>query len=142
MAGAVTPLPYLGLVPLDVVATIAWDSGVAFLTTDQPRLRFGRSSQCDVRVGHQPLADRSVPRVAGAVAVLDGRIAVDNLSDRVAFDLKTADGPLEAVRPGALLAPAADLHIYLRRATVNRATHGTPEDHADRVAASKLGASA
>lgn len=35
-----------------------------------------------------------------------------------------------------------DLHLYLRRATVNRATHGTPEDHADRVAASKLGASA
>ena len=35
-----------------------------------------------------------------------------------------------------------DLHLYLRRATVNRATHGTPEDHADRVAARKLGASA
>lgn len=108
MARAVTALPYLGPVPLDVLATIAWDSGVAFLTTDRPRLRFGRSSQCDVRIGHQPVADRSVPRVAGAVAVLDGRVAVDNLSERVAFDLKTADGPLEAVRPGALLAPAAD----------------------------------
>jgi alkylation response protein AidB-like acyl-CoA dehydrogenase len=35
-----------------------------------------------------------------------------------------------------------DLHLYLRRATVDRAVHGTPEDHADRVAASKLGASA
>ena len=35
-----------------------------------------------------------------------------------------------------------DLHIYLRRATVNRATHGTPEEHGERVAASKLGASA
>ncbi|HET6954608.1 MAG TPA: acyl-CoA dehydrogenase family protein [Acidimicrobiales bacterium] len=35
-----------------------------------------------------------------------------------------------------------DLHIYLRRATVNRATHGTPEEHAERVAASKLGATA
>lgn len=33
-----------------------------------------------------------------------------------------------------------DLHLYLRRATVNRATHGTPEEHAERVAASKLGA--
>jgi alkylation response protein AidB-like acyl-CoA dehydrogenase len=32
-----------------------------------------------------------------------------------------------------------DLHLYLRRATVNRATHGTPEEHADRVAVSKLG---
>ena len=35
-----------------------------------------------------------------------------------------------------------DLHLYLRRATVNRTTHGTPEDHADRVAASTLGATA
>ena len=33
-----------------------------------------------------------------------------------------------------------DLHVYLRRATVNRATHGTPEDHAERVAAGRLGA--
>jgi alkylation response protein AidB-like acyl-CoA dehydrogenase len=35
-----------------------------------------------------------------------------------------------------------DLHLYLRRATVNRATHGTPEEHADRMAAAKLGATA
>jgi alkylation response protein AidB-like acyl-CoA dehydrogenase len=35
-----------------------------------------------------------------------------------------------------------DLHLYLRRATVNRATHGTPEEHAERVAASRLGATA
>ena len=28
-----------------------------------------------------------------------------------------------------------DLHLYLRRATVNRATYGTPEEHAERVAA-------
>ena len=32
-----------------------------------------------------------------------------------------------------------DLHLYLRRVTVDRATHGTPEDHADRIAASLLG---
>jgi alkylation response protein AidB-like acyl-CoA dehydrogenase len=35
-----------------------------------------------------------------------------------------------------------DLHLYLRRATVNRATHGTPEEHAERLAARKLGATA
>lgn len=33
-----------------------------------------------------------------------------------------------------------DLHLYLRRATVNRATHGTPEHHGERVAAARLGA--
>jgi alkylation response protein AidB-like acyl-CoA dehydrogenase len=31
-----------------------------------------------------------------------------------------------------------DLHLYLRRATVNRLTYGTPEEHADRIAADVL----
>jgi alkylation response protein AidB-like acyl-CoA dehydrogenase len=35
-----------------------------------------------------------------------------------------------------------NLHLYLRRATVDRATHGTPDEHAERVAAFRLGASA
>jgi alkylation response protein AidB-like acyl-CoA dehydrogenase len=33
-----------------------------------------------------------------------------------------------------------DLHLYLRRTTVNRATYGTPEDHRDRMATWLLGA--
>ena len=33
-----------------------------------------------------------------------------------------------------------DLHLYLRRATVNRSTYGTPAEHAERVAAVILGA--
>ncbi|MGH9084962.1 MAG: acyl-CoA dehydrogenase family protein [Acidimicrobiales bacterium] len=32
-----------------------------------------------------------------------------------------------------------DLHLYLRRTTVNRVTHGTPEWHADRIATRLLG---
>lgn len=32
-----------------------------------------------------------------------------------------------------------DLHLYLRRVTVNRAAHGTPEDHADRIATLLMG---
>ncbi len=32
-----------------------------------------------------------------------------------------------------------DLHLYLRRATVNRLTYGTPEEHAERIAALALG---
>ncbi|MEQ1787448.1 MAG: acyl-CoA dehydrogenase family protein, partial [Acidimicrobiales bacterium] len=35
-----------------------------------------------------------------------------------------------------------DLHLYLRRATVNRVTYGTPEEHAERVAASWFSAAA
>ncbi|MGQ0433658.1 MAG: acyl-CoA dehydrogenase family protein [Microthrixaceae bacterium] len=33
-----------------------------------------------------------------------------------------------------------DLHLYLRRTTVNRLTYGTPEQHADRIATALLGA--
>jgi alkylation response protein AidB-like acyl-CoA dehydrogenase len=33
-----------------------------------------------------------------------------------------------------------DLHLYLRRATVNRATYGTPEQHQERIATHLLGA--
>jgi alkylation response protein AidB-like acyl-CoA dehydrogenase len=33
-----------------------------------------------------------------------------------------------------------DLHLYLRRMTVNRATYGTPEEHSERIAAGLLGA--
>ena len=33
-----------------------------------------------------------------------------------------------------------DLHLYLRRVTVNRATYGTPEEHADRIADRLMGA--
>lgn len=33
-----------------------------------------------------------------------------------------------------------DLHLYLRRATVNRVTYGTPEHHAERIATRLLGA--
>ena len=32
-----------------------------------------------------------------------------------------------------------DLHLYLRRATVNRLTYGTPEEHAERIASRVLG---
>ncbi|MBA2607637.1 MAG: acyl-CoA/acyl-ACP dehydrogenase [Actinobacteria bacterium] len=33
-----------------------------------------------------------------------------------------------------------DLHLYLRRATVNRATYGTPTEHRERIAATIVGA--
>ena len=32
-----------------------------------------------------------------------------------------------------------DLHLYLRRATVNRVTYGTPEEHAERIATRAAG---
>jgi hypothetical protein len=102
----------------DVLAAIAFTAGTVFLTTDRPSVLFGRAAECPVRFAHQPVADASVPRVAGRIAAADGRLLVENLSDRVAFDLKTPDGPLETVRPGALLSPAApSFEVVYRSAT-------------------------
>jgi len=91
-----------------VLAMIAFEADAAFLTPEHPSVSFGRAAECIVRFGHQPTADLSVPRVAGAIRMVDERVGVDNLSDKVAFDIKTPDGPLETVRPGTLLAPATD----------------------------------
>ena len=35
-----------------------------------------------------------------------------------------------------------DIHLYLRRVTVNRATYGTPDEHRERIADRMLGATA
>lgn len=98
--------------PGEVLAAIAFEADTVFLTTERPSVRFGRSAECEVRFAHQPVADPSVPRVAGAIRAIDGRLGVENLSDKVAFDVKTPDGPLETVRPGALLSPA-DRHFEI-----------------------------
>lgn len=101
----------------EVLAAIAFEADTVFLTTEIPAVRFGRSAECAVRFAHQPVADPSVPRVAGAIRMVDGRLAVENLSDKVAFDVKTPDGPLETVRPGALLSPADDRFEIVYRGT-------------------------
>jgi hypothetical protein len=91
-----------------VLAMIAFEADAVFLTPERPSVSFGRAAECIVRFGHQPTADVSVPRVAGTIRMVDERVGVDNLSDKVAFDVKTPDGPLETVRPGTLLAPPSD----------------------------------
>ncbi len=104
-----------------MIASVSYETGAVFLTAGHPSIRFGRSSSCEVRFGHQPLFDQAVPRVAGQlVEICRGRTGVENLSDQVAFDIKTPDGPLETVRPGSLLSPRGpryQIHVvgHLRR---------------------------
>jgi hypothetical protein len=76
-----------------------------FLTNERPSVRFGLSVECEVRFAHQPMADRSVPRLAGAIRAIDGRPGIDNLSDEVAFDVKTPDGAARGRPPGAAALP-------------------------------------
>ena len=88
-----------------VLATVAFEADATFLTPQRPAASFGRAAECVVQFGHQPVVDLGAPRVAGTIRMVDERVGVDNLSDRIAFDVKAPDGPLETVRPGALLAP-------------------------------------
>jgi hypothetical protein len=92
----------------DAIATIAFDGGTVFLTTEHSAIRFGRSAECPVRFAHQPVADLGVPRVAGVIRVIGHRVAVENLSQKVAFDVKTPDAPVEVVRPDMLVAPPGE----------------------------------
>jgi hypothetical protein len=39
---------------------------------------FGRGAECDVRFGYAPRTDRSVPRVAGHIVVMNGRVFVES----------------------------------------------------------------
>lgn len=61
---------------------------------------FGRGADADVRVGAAPVYDDIVPRMAGRVFAVDGRIIVENLDDQLAFDLRVEQRPLIAVPPG------------------------------------------
>lgn len=111
--------------PEGVCGQVVNDHGVGFLTPDAPEVAFGRGSGCTIRFGHEPEVDTSVSRVAGRVLVVcDDRLAVENLSAHIAFDIKCPDRPLETVRPGALFAPPEDrfeiryagsTHVHLLR---------------------------
>jgi hypothetical protein len=89
-----------------VLATVAYETGTSFVTVDDPAVLFGRGAQCEVRFGHQPFADQGIPRIAGRIlAIGTSRIAVENLSDQLGFDIKSGDGLLNAVRPGSIYSP-------------------------------------
>lgn len=70
-----------------------------------PSLRFGRHGQCEIRIGHSPLLDEGIPRLAGQLLLWNGRVAVENLDDVYAFDVGLKDGPRSVVRPGDLHSP-------------------------------------
>ena len=95
------------------VAQVVYEDGVVVLDDEHDEIYFGRSEDCHVRFGHLPVVDQHVAGIAGRVFLCDGRLAVENLSVQIAFDIKEADEPLETVRPGAIVSPpgsAFELH--------------------------------
>lgn len=78
-----------------------------------PGVRFGRSEDCEVRFGHLPSVDPAVASVAGRVFLCEDRVAVENLSPHIAFDVKEPTGPRETVRPFAVLSPPSPVFEIL-----------------------------
>lgn len=67
---------------------------------------FGRGSDVDLRIGAAPIYDEVVPRLAGRIASINGRVFVENLDDTLAFDLRIDGRPLVSLSPGHMHSPA------------------------------------
>ena len=116
------------------------------------RYSFGRALSSYQALKHRVADDKVVLEASHAIATTAARAVATGRPDAgdVVSAAKAWIGPraTEMVQDcvqlhgGIGVTWEHDLHLYLRRATVNRATHGTPEEHAERVAASKLGATA
>jgi len=116
------------------------------------RYSFGRPLSSYQALKHRVADDKVTLEACHAIATAAARAVADDAPDagEVVSAAKAWIGPRATemiqdcvqLHGGIGVTWEHDLHLYLRRATVNRATHGTPEFHAERVAATKLGASA
>jgi hypothetical protein len=81
-----------------------------------PDLRFGRGQANEMRLGHAPFLDTSVPRNAGQLTLTrSSRVVAQNLDDTYAFHVKSPGVPAVPVRPGELFGPCGEtfrVHIH------------------------------
>jgi hypothetical protein len=67
---------------------------------------FGRAPTVILRIGHAPVYDDVVPKVAGKVFAHEDRVVVANLHDSLALDIRTDGRALQSLPPGDWHAPA------------------------------------
>lgn len=84
--------------------TIASEREVRVIGADRP-VTFGREPTAHLRIGHAPVYDDVVPKLAGRVFAMDGRVVVENLHDSLALDVRVDGRALLAVPPGHWHAP-------------------------------------
>ncbi len=84
--------------------TISSDQTVVVIQPDL-RVNFGRDPHVGLRIGHAPVYDDVVPKLAGEVFIHDGRAFVANLHRSLAFDLRVDGRPLISVPPGDCHSP-------------------------------------
>jgi hypothetical protein len=92
---------------MDEVAagTISSDTHVVVFGAGRD-VTFGRAPTAQLRIGHVPVYDEVVPKVAGKVFAHDDRVVVANLHDTLALDIRVPGRPLISVPPRAWHAPA------------------------------------
>jgi len=97
--------------------TIVTDEQVVVLDAGS-EATFGRDPQARIRIGHAPLYDDVVPKLAGKVFVHRGRVVVSNVHDTLALDIRVANRPLISVAPGDWHSPAERSYDVLVRGTL------------------------
>lgn len=114
------------------------------------RYSFGRPLSSYQALKHRLADDKTWLEASHAIATAAARAVAEERpdADEVVSAAKVWIGPhaTELIQDciqlhgGIGVTWEHDLHLYLRRATVNRASHGTPEEHAERIATRLMGA--
>jgi hypothetical protein len=87
-----------------VAGTISSDSQIVVFEAGR-EVTFGRAPTVQVRIGHAPVYDDVVPKLAGKVFAHDDHVVVANLHDTLALDIRVPGRPLVSVAPRAWHAP-------------------------------------
>ena len=82
-----------------VLATVSSEHGTV-VVEDNASITFGRGAEADVRIGAAPVYDAVVPRAAGRIFAIAGRVVVENLDDTLALDLRVPARPIIPIPPG------------------------------------------
>lgn len=113
------------------------------------RYSFGRPIASYQALKHRMADNRMQLEACHAIATAAARAAAHHRDDatELMFAAKSYIGPVATeiiqdcvqLHGGIGVTWEHDIHLYLRRATVNRTLYGTPTEHRDRLAASVLG---
>jgi hypothetical protein len=112
--------------------TISSDERVVVLDAGRD-VTFGRAPTATLRIGHAPVYDDVVPKLAGKVFAHDGRVIVANLHEVLALDIRVDGRPLISVAPGDWHSPregtydvlVTGTYTYELAITVNTASNPT-----------------
>jgi len=102
------------------VVTYAAPQGTeAAVLAEGQALRFGRSADCEIRIGFAPEADIEVPRVAGRLIASNGRVVVESgaTSGHRAIEVQLEDRRIQVAIGEAWSPPDPKFQVCVRTST-------------------------